>query len=82
MPFSQVEKQMRHELGDDWRSKFAEFDEKPFAAASIGQVKINKSSFLSPILRFIEQYLWMVTNLQLKFNTQVLRPELTPILTI
>lgn len=26
------------ELGDDWRSKFKEFDPRPFAAASIGQV--------------------------------------------
>ena len=25
-------------LGSDWRSKLLEFDEKPFAAASIGQV--------------------------------------------
>lgn len=38
MPFSQVDKQMTKELGSDWRSRFAEFDEKPFAAASIGQV--------------------------------------------
>ncbi len=27
-----------HELGDDWKSKFIDFDDRPFAAASIGQV--------------------------------------------
>ena len=26
------------QLGQDWRSKFSEFSERPFAAASIGQV--------------------------------------------
>ena len=29
---------MRGELGEDWMSKYKEFDVKPFAAASIGQV--------------------------------------------
>jgi predicted unusual protein kinase regulating ubiquinone biosynthesis (AarF/ABC1/UbiB family) len=29
---------LRDELGDDWRSRFAEFDDAPAAAASIGQV--------------------------------------------
>lgn len=29
---------MQTELGDDWREKFEEFDDRPFAAASIGQV--------------------------------------------
>ncbi|XP_055642351.1 atypical kinase COQ8B, mitochondrial [Toxorhynchites rutilus septentrionalis] len=38
MPDWQVEKQLISELGDDWRSKLADFDRKPFAAASIGQV--------------------------------------------
>lgn len=38
MPDWQVERALRDELGDDWRSKLAEFDMKPFAAASIGQV--------------------------------------------
>jgi aarF domain-containing kinase len=38
MPFVQVENQMRKELGEDWRNRFASFDDKPFAAASIGQV--------------------------------------------
>lgn len=38
MPDWQVEKQMVSELGEDWRKKLASFDQKPFAAASIGQV--------------------------------------------
>ncbi|KAL0267169.1 UNVERIFIED_CONTAM: hypothetical protein PYX00_009517 [Menopon gallinae] len=38
MPTWQVHKVLSNEIGEDWRSKFREFDEKPFAAASIGQV--------------------------------------------
>ena len=29
---------MEQELGPDWRDQFSNFEEKPFAAASIGQV--------------------------------------------
>lgn len=38
MPEWQVKKVLSNELSEDWRSKFAEFSMKPFAAASIGQV--------------------------------------------
>ena len=38
MPLYQMQSAMSAQLGADWRSKFAEFDDKPFAAASIGQV--------------------------------------------
>ncbi|GMS87955.1 hypothetical protein PENTCL1PPCAC_10130, partial [Pristionchus entomophagus] len=38
MPKSQVNKQMTEAFGPEWRSLLKEFDEKPFAAASIGQV--------------------------------------------
>lgn len=38
MPDWQVEKVLKRDFGDDWRSKFQSFDIKPFAAASIGQV--------------------------------------------
>ncbi|XP_055854245.1 atypical kinase COQ8B, mitochondrial isoform X2 [Episyrphus balteatus] len=38
MPDWQVEKVMSEELGADWRSKLTSFEQKPFAAASIGQV--------------------------------------------
>lgn len=38
MPDEQTFKILSKELGDDWRSKFESFEEKPFAAASIGQV--------------------------------------------
>lgn len=38
MPFSQTEETLKAQLGPEWRSKVASFDEKPFAAASIGQV--------------------------------------------
>ncbi|MBZ2190499.1 AarF/ABC1/UbiB kinase family protein [Alcanivorax sp. JB21] len=38
MPFSVIRKQVRRELGDVPEALFARFDEKPFAAASIGQV--------------------------------------------
>ncbi|XP_014260393.1 atypical kinase COQ8B, mitochondrial isoform X2 [Cimex lectularius] len=42
MPYYQVEKVMKSELGPNWRDKFAEFSLKPFAAASIGQVHWGK----------------------------------------
>ena len=38
MPVRQVHRQLSRELGDDWQDKLKEFDEIPFAAASIGQV--------------------------------------------
>lgn len=38
MPKWQVEKVLASELGHDWRNKLATFEERPFAAASIGQV--------------------------------------------
>ena len=38
MPTYQMIKQMESQLGINWRAKFDEFDESPFAAASIGQV--------------------------------------------
>ncbi|PPJ55242.1 hypothetical protein CBER1_04293 [Cercospora berteroae] len=38
MPSSQRDKVLSRNLGSDWREKFATFEEKPFAAASIGQV--------------------------------------------
>ncbi|XP_063879464.1 uncharacterized protein LOC135110777 isoform X2 [Scylla paramamosain] len=40
MPTWQLEETIIRQLGDDWRSKVATFDEKPFAAASIGQVHL------------------------------------------
>ncbi|VDD85735.1 unnamed protein product [Enterobius vermicularis] len=38
MPIKQVHRQLRSDFGDGWRSQFLEFEDKPFAAASIGQV--------------------------------------------
>jgi aarF domain-containing kinase len=38
MPKRQLIQQLESQLGPDWREKFIEFDELPFAAASIGQV--------------------------------------------
>ncbi|PKI83059.1 hypothetical protein MVES_003007 [Malassezia vespertilionis] len=38
MPAWQLHRVLQQELGEDWRANFASFDERPFAAASIGQV--------------------------------------------
>lgn len=38
MPDWQVEQVMQSEFGKEWRNKLIKFDDKPFAAASIGQV--------------------------------------------
>eukprot|EP00794_Sanderia_malayensis_P020192 gene20192-22168_t len=38
MPAWQMESVLKQDFGDDWKSKLKEFDSKPFAAASIGQV--------------------------------------------
>lgn len=38
MPAWQLEQVMQADLGDDWRTHFSSFEERPFAAASIGQV--------------------------------------------
>lgn len=35
---SLLQQVMKEEFGDDWREKLKDFNEKPFAAASIGQV--------------------------------------------
>lgn len=40
MPRRQLEKAISGELGPNWRSKVAEFDDEPLAAASIGQVPL------------------------------------------
>ncbi len=43
MPSTQVKQQMKKNLGENWEDKFTTFGQKPFAAASIGQV--HKATF-------------------------------------
>lgn len=51
MPRRQLEKAVSGELGPDWRSKVADFDEEPLAAASIGQVRIGRElDFMNQLL--------------------------------
>lgn len=38
LPLREIEPVLRQELGPDWRRRFSTFDERPIAAASIGQV--------------------------------------------
>ncbi|KPJ09127.1 Chaperone activity of bc1 complex-like, mitochondrial [Papilio machaon] len=40
MPNWQVEKVLSSQLGPDWRNRVQQFEDKPFAAASIGQVHL------------------------------------------
>ena len=42
MPQRQLHKQLTDQLGTDWRSKLASFEDEPLAAASIGQVQLPK----------------------------------------
>ncbi|XP_034051542.1 atypical kinase COQ8A, mitochondrial isoform X2 [Thalassophryne amazonica] len=42
MPIKQMRKAISSELGPNWRDNLVNFEEKPFAAASIGQVHLAK----------------------------------------
>ncbi|XP_068088908.1 atypical kinase COQ8A, mitochondrial [Hyperolius riggenbachi] len=42
MPFKQVMKTLTADLGPNWRDKLDSFEERPFAAASIGQVHLAR----------------------------------------
>ena len=46
MPQGQLQKVVSAELGPDWRSKMASFEDEPLAAASIGQVSSSHNSLL------------------------------------
>lgn len=45
MPIRQVHRQLRLNLGSEWKNLFADFEDIPFAAASIGQVSTNRELF-------------------------------------
>uniref|UniRef100_A0AAZ3RZT8 Atypical kinase COQ8A, mitochondrial n=1 Tax=Oncorhynchus tshawytscha TaxID=74940 RepID=A0AAZ3RZT8_ONCTS len=42
MPIKQMTKSINNDLGPNWRDKLESFEERPFAAASIGQVHLAK----------------------------------------
>ncbi|XP_007935174.1 atypical kinase COQ8A, mitochondrial [Orycteropus afer afer] len=42
MPLKQMTKTLNHDLGPNWRDKLEYFEERPFAAASIGQVHLAR----------------------------------------
>ncbi|CAG01797.1 unnamed protein product, partial [Tetraodon nigroviridis] len=42
MPIKQMTKALNSDLGPNWRDKLASFEERPFAAASIGQVHLAR----------------------------------------
>ena len=37
MPIKQMQRVLVDEFGHDWRDQFQQFDDKPFAAASVGK---------------------------------------------
>lgn len=49
-PWAEVEQTLRAELGHDWRARFADFDQTPLAAASVGQVYRAELSDGSPVV--------------------------------
>ncbi|XP_058469143.1 atypical kinase COQ8A, mitochondrial isoform X1 [Solea solea] len=42
MPIKQMTKALNHDFGPNWRDKLGSFEERPFAAASIGQVHLAR----------------------------------------
>ncbi|XP_043856120.1 atypical kinase COQ8A, mitochondrial [Dromiciops gliroides] len=42
MPLKQMTKTLKNDLGPDWREKLEYFEDRPFAAASIGQVHLAR----------------------------------------
>lgn len=52
MPLWQVHRQMCDSFGYNWRDKFERFEDIPFAAASIGQVRISSILFMFLFIRF------------------------------
>lgn len=46
MPVRQVHRQLRNAFGANWRDRFMDFEDVPFAAASIGQVCYGHHLFL------------------------------------
>ena len=56
MPVWQMEKQLELSLGKDWKNLLSEFDSKPFAAASIGQVHIATLKYTGSKMAMKVQY--------------------------
>lgn len=54
MPNYQLEKQLETQLGPNWRDSLLEFDELPFAAASIGQVHRAKTNDGSDVVMKVQ----------------------------
>ena len=47
MPVRQMESVLIQEIGPDWRSKLQDFQEKPFAAASIGVYSDSSQEYIN-----------------------------------
>ena len=56
MPNWQIVQVLTEEFGSNWSENFSEFDQKPFAAASIGTIHILRKQFYSTKINLTSKF--------------------------